>query len=203
MAKYGKLNIQLDIGPEQADNCHGRHGKDMIVLHETVSPDYPGLKDIKSISAYLDEKDYGIHCITDADGNVAVAKGQMNCVFYHTASNGSKGNGLVNSRGIGIELVSRVMLESKVNIIRFRKWRARKRQINRTARLIAVIAKREKIPIRWSNGDRPGVTTHWSVTHTFGVPGGHVDCWPKHMGGYFPALEVIYKARYWYGLWYG
>ena len=58
-----------------AQHSHGTHPKTLAVLHETVSPDVPGLKDILGVEAYLASKDYGIHGMTDLEGNIAHAKG--------------------------------------------------------------------------------------------------------------------------------
>ncbi len=191
-----KLRIDLDIGAAQLDNCHGRSAlKDMVVLHETISPDYPGLADIRGVSEYLDQKDYGIHAIADADGNLAWAKGLRRCTFYHTASSGSYGSGNVNTRSIGIELVSRIPSDFNTNASRFAAWWKRRKQLDKAALLIAWLSKQEPIPLDWSDGSEPGVTTHWQVTKRYGVPGGHTDCWPRHLGGYFPAMYVIHRAR--------
>jgi N-acetylmuramoyl-L-alanine amidase len=200
MAGYVKLAPKitgvLNIGPEQADNVHGRADKDMIVLHETVSPDYPGWKDVISISEYLDNKDYGIHSVIDLEGHIAWAWGQGNAIFYHTASSGRYGNGRVNTRAIGIELISRVMLVDPDNTDRWRIWWERNKQIDATAKVLAWASRIHKIPLVYSNGKVPGVTAHWQVSKTFGVSGGHVDCWPRHMGGYFPILRIIERAKY-------
>lgn len=190
------LEIDLDIGAAQLDNCHGRaQAKDMVVLHETISPDYAGLADIRGVSEYLDAKDYGIHAVIDADGNLAWARGLRRCIFWHTASSGTKGSGGVNTRSIGIELVSRIPADFNTTASRFAAWWKRKAELDKAALLIAWLSKQEPIPLEWSDGRSPGVTTHWQVTQTFGVPGGHVDCFPRHKGGYFPAMYVIQRAR--------
>lgn len=194
--KLGKLNNVLNIGPDQADNVHGRANKDLIVLHETVSPDYVGWSDVKQTSEYLDNKDYGIHGIVDKEGNVAWAYGQGEAVFYHTASSGTKGNGFVNTRGIGIEEVSNIMLKVPDNQKRWEWWWNRVAQIEATAKLIAWVADVHEIPLVVSDGSKPGITTHWQVTQRFGVSGGHVDAWPRHLGGYFPLLRTIERAKY-------
>lgn len=189
--KIGNLTNVLDIGPEQADNVHGRNKKSLVVLHETVSPDYIGWADVKQTSAYLDNKDYGIHGVIDLEGHTAWAYGLGNAIFYHTASNG----GLVNTRGIGIELVSRVMLTESDNYKRWKIWWNRNKQIEATAQLLKWISETHKIPLVVSDGTKPGITTHWQVTKTYGVAGGHVDCWPRHLGGYFPLLRIVARAN--------
>lgn len=192
MAKLGpKLHTNLNIGPEQADNCHGRNRKSLIVLHETVSPNHKGLSDIRSISGFLDNKQYGIHGLTDDDGNIAWAHGCGTCVFWHTSS----GRGMVNTRGIGIEQISRVMLDFKSRAARIKAWLHMNKELNATAKLVAAISRVHGIPLVDSNGSRPGITTHWEVTKTYNIVGGHVDCWPVHRGGYYPKLLVIKLAK--------
>ncbi len=192
MTKYGKLSV-LDIGPEQRDNVHGTAKKGLIVLHETVSPDYPGWADVKQTSQYLDNKDYGIHGVVDLEGNKAFAIGLGRAIFYHTQS----GSCLVNTRGIGIELVSRVMLVDPDNTDRWNIWIKRTKQIDETAKLVATIARFHGIPLQIASGLplSSGVTTHWQVTKNCGIQGGHVDCWPRHLGGYFPLRRVVAKAQ--------
>jgi hypothetical protein len=195
VSKFYKLDV-LDIGREQLDNAHGfALHKDLIVLHETVSPDYAGWADVRQVSQYLDNKDYGIHAVVDLEGHIAWAKGLGRAIFYHTASHGTRGNGYVNTRGIGIELVSRVMLTARDNTARWRIWWARNKQIDAVAKLVATVARAHGIPLIESDGSTPGVTTHWEVTKRFGVYGGHVDCWPRHLGGYFPKRRVLARAR--------
>lgn len=192
----GKIPDVLNIGAEQADNVHGRYDKSLVVLHETVSPDYVGWQDVHSISSYLDNKGYGIHGVIDLEGHIAWAYGLGNAIFWHTSSSGSKGSGMVNSRGIGIELISRVMLQARDNLARWTIWWARNKQIDATAKLLAWISHTHDIPLVVSDGSRPGITTHWQVTMRYGVSGGHVDCWPRHLGGYFPLLRTVARAQY-------
>lgn len=198
-----KLKIDLNIADAQADNVHGRHEKDIIVLHETVSANYKGLGDIKSVSEYLDNINYGIHGITDDDGNIAWALGLGNAIFYHTASSGKYGNGNLNTRAIGIEQVSRVMMDYSSQAQRLAAWLHMKQELNATAKLIAAIVRAHpKIELKTSNGRTPGITTHWLVTNTFGVPGGHTDCWPVNNKGYYPLSQVISLAKHYYKLGY-
>lgn len=191
-----ELKINLNIARDQADNVHGTHRKELIVLHETVSPNYPGLGDVRQVSQYLDNKNYGIHGITDADGNIAWALGLGQAIFYHTQS----GSGMVNSRGIGIEQVSRVMLDFRSRYAQWQGWLHLKKELNATAKLMACIARAHEIPLVSSDGRKPGVTTHYEVTKTYGITGGHVDCYPRHLGGYYPKLLVISLARRYYKL---
>jgi hypothetical protein len=194
--QLGKIPNVMNIGPAQADNVHGRSDKELIVLHETVSPDYPGWKDVTSISDYLDNKDYGIHGIVDLEGHIAWAYGYGNAVFYHTDSSGTKGSGKVNTRGIGIELISRVMLAESDNTKRWKLWWARNKEIDAAAQLVAWASRVHEIPLVVSDGSRPGITTHWQVTQKYGVTGGHWDCYPRHLGGYFPLLRTVERAKY-------
>lgn len=193
-----KLTIDLNIAEAQRDNVHGISKKDMIVLHETVSGNYPGLADILSVSTYLDTKNYGIHGITDDDGNIAWALGLGQAIFYHTDSDDHG----VNTRAIGIEQISRVMLDYKSMAARLKAWLAMDKEINATAKLMAAIAKAHSIPLITSDGSVPGVTTHWLVTNKFGVVGGHTDCWPVNNGGYYPLSLIIRRAKAYYSLGY-
>lgn len=166
---------------------HGLHSKDLIVLHETVSGDIPGWKDIDSVEAYLASKDYGIHGMTDAEGNIAWAYGCGKAIFWQA--------GGVNERSIGIEQVSNIMLRSPSNAVRRKLWVARNKQLRATAKLVAAISAAHKIPLVVSDGTHPGVTSHWDVSQHFTASEGHSDCWPVKKGGYFPLGEVIALAR--------
>jgi len=194
--KLGSIPDVMNIGPAQADNVHGRHDKSMIVLHETVSPDYAGWRDVVQTSDFLDNKNYGIHGVVDLEGHIAWAYKYGNAIFYHAISSGSQGNGLVNTRSIGIELISRVMLDKPDNLSRWRAWWARSPQIEAAAKLIATVARFHGIPLVPSDSSRPGITSHWQVSKRWGVSGGHWDCWPKTSGGYFPMTRVIDRAKY-------
>lgn len=188
-----------DISDIVADDSHGRARKDMIVLHETVSPNYPGWSDIVSNARYLDNAGYGVQGLTDADGNIALALRYENAILYHAAS----GQGGVNTRSLGIEQVSRVMLDQKDNASRWRTWMGLDKEVEATAKLCAYWSEKYGIPLRYSDATAPGITTHWQVTQTWHVSGGHTDCWPKHLGGYYPVMKVIYRARQLREKWYG
>lgn len=170
-----------------APHAHGTHAKDMIVLHETVSPDAKGLSDIRNVEAYLAQKDYGIHGMTDFEGNIAWAYSLGSAIFYQA--------GGVNERSIGIEQVSRVMLDSPLNAVRAHIWAARQAELRATARLVAAIHNTHAVPLRYSEGLTPGVTTHWDVSQHFRESEGHTDCFPVHKGGYYPVLQVIRLAK--------
>ena len=190
--KLGKIENVYNIGPMMQSAVHGHADKSLVVLHETVSSDIEGWADVKNIAHYLDDKDYGMHGIIDKEGHIAWAYGLGDAIFYHAAS----GAGKVNTRGIGIELVSKVMLTDPDNTDRWRIWWERNAQIDATAKLLAWISRVHDIPLVDSDSSRPGITTHWEVTKKYGVSGGHTDCWPRHRGGYFPKLRIIERAKY-------
>ena len=184
-----KLKVQFDAHDLMAPHVHGRHCKDLIVLHETVSHDAPGLSDIIGVERYLAAKDYGIHGCVDKEGNVGWARGLGDAVFWQC--------GGVNERSIGIEQVSYVMVDQKTNQAREKVWKARKTQLRATAKLVACISRAWKIPLVYSDGDHPGVTTHWSVSQHHPESEGHTDCWPLNVKpkGYYPALYIVFAAR--------
>jgi hypothetical protein len=171
-ARFGPLGV-LNTAPLMRPHVHGRHPKDLVVLHETVSANVKGLSDIVAVETYLAQKDYGIHGMTDNDGNIAWALGLGDAVFWQA--------GGVNGRSIGIEQVSDVMVKNTTNTAR--------------KALVAEINAAWGIPLRYSDGDQPGVTTHWSVSQHHPESEGHTDCFPVHLGGYYPALEVIARAK--------
>lgn len=169
----------------------GSHAKDLITLHETVSPDLVGLADILNVERYLARmgKGWGIHGMTDAEGHKAWAHGMGEAIFYQA--------GGVNQRSIGIEQVSRVMLQSPNNAVRKAIWLARDKELRATARLCAAIhnTKPHKVPLVFSDGTKPGITSHYNVAKYFPASEGHSDCRPVHLGGYYPILYVIRLAK--------
>lgn len=187
-----KPRVHVDLAPLFRDESRGSAPKELVVLHETISPDYPGLADITGPARYMDSVGLEIHCVVDADGNSGWA-GDANAIYDHCASKGSKGNGNVNTRSVGIEQVSKI--PALPSPLRLPAWLKRKRQLNVVAQWCAWLHATEGIPLRYSDGSKPGITTHWSVSQTYGVPHGHWDCWPKHLGGHYPVLYVVSKAR--------
>lgn len=198
--KNGKrVRVDLNTAAIMRNVQHGSHAKDMVVLHETVSPDVHGLADVLQVSRFLASKGLGIHGVVDGEGHLAWAVYLDAAVLYHCSSTDPDGQSHgVNSRSIGIEQVSRVMLNYPDNRRRYEWWWQRDAQIDKVAKVLAHCHRVHKIPLEYSNGREPGVTTHWQVSKTYDVPGGHVDCWPKHLGGYYPVLRVIHRARYFY-----
>lgn len=190
----------MDIAGIQSSAVHGHHYKDLIVAHETVSPDYPGWQDILGVSNYLDMKDYGIHGITDLEGHIAYAHGLGDAVFWQC--------GGVNERSIGIEQVSRVMIQYPTDAKRKAAWLLRQKELKATAKLIASISNSRKnpdgsrqIPLQVSKWDHahqmftPGVVSHYEVSQHYKESEGHTDCKPVHLGGYYPLYQVVFMAR--------
>ena len=185
MPKLSYLDTSHLMYPEM----HGQAPKSLAVLHETVSGDIPGWKDITSIEAYLAHVGYGIHGMTDAEGHIAWAHGLGRAIFWQA--------GGVNTQSIGIEQVSNVMLRAKGNAARRAIWAARQPQLRATAKVLAAWhnSNPKLHPLVYSNGLRPGVTSHWDVSQHFSASEGHSDCWPVHKGGYYPILAVIRMAK--------
>lgn len=177
-----------------APHSHGRHYKDIIGLHETVSPDKPGWGDITGVEKYLADKDYGIHGMTDFEGHIAWSHGLGDSIFWQM--------GGLNERCIGIEQVSRVMLAAPTNILRRKIWATRQAELRATAKLCAAIHNtRKSVPLVASKWDyahgqfTPGILTHYQVSQHYRESEGHTDCYPVHLGGYYPLYEVIQLAK--------
>lgn len=198
-----QIKIDYNLTPDQKDNAHGYHPKIGVVLHETVSAQVPNsLADIIAISRFVGTEGYGIHGITDADGHKAWAKGMGQAIFYHATSQGNKHYSMANSNYMGIEQISKVMLDYRTRVKRIQAWLAMDAELRATAKLIACAARAHGWPIVDNPGNTllPGVTTHWEVSMYNGVQGGHTDCWPSHLGGYYPKREVIRLAKRYYSL---
>src|SRR5262245_14953513 len=133
-----KIPIHLNIAATQLPSVHGYHDKIGIVLHETVSPQIMhSLADIVSVSRYVASKGYGIHGITDLDGNIAWARGLGTAIFWHTSSFGSAHHGVANQNFMGIEQVSDVMVKYKTRAARIKAWLHMEPELTATAMLIA------------------------------------------------------------------
>jgi hypothetical protein len=184
-----KLRIDYVSTGLMKPHAHGYHDKDLFVFHETVSADKPGTGDILDIERYLAAKDYGIHGMTDAEGHIAWALGLGRAIFWQC--------GGVNERSVGLEQVSKVMLDYPSNTLRSHAWALRQPQLRASAQVLAAWhnGNPNKHPLVYSDGKHPGVTTHWSVSQWSKSSEGHTDCHPKHLGGYYPALEVINMAK--------
>lgn len=190
--------VDLDLKPYFKGESRGSQPKDMIVLHETVSHNKPGTGDIAGVADFMDRTGLEIHGIIDKEGHAGWAY-MRNAVFDHTAS----GGGGVNTRSIGFELISEIpLLPTKLE--RRNAWwdsdtkepnPARQKQLDTLALWCAWLSTVERIPLRYSNGAMPGITTHWHVSETWLAGDGHWDCWPIHLGGHFPALYVVNKAQ--------
>lgn len=179
-----RLHVDLNLAPIVRGDAHGRHLKDLVVLHETVSGDTRGVTDERAVAQYLDRVGYGIHGMTDREGNIAWARGLGDAVFYHC--------GGVNERSIGIEQVFRGAHNRAGDRAL---WAVRQAELRATAKLLAAIHNTWGVPLIYSDGDHPGVTSHYSVSQYHSASEGHWDCHPVHLGGYYPALAVIRLAR--------
>jgi hypothetical protein len=194
-----KISFQ-NIHNQMLSDIHGKHEKDMAVLHETVSPDVLGWKDIYSVEVYLDRLDYGIHGLTDLEGHKAWAYGLGEAVFWQA--------GGVNERSIGIEQVSNIPTLVQNGHFTMEQaaasWAGRSHQLHATAMLLACWhnVDPEKHVLKYSDATKPGVTTHWDVSQHFSASLGHTDCHPVHKGGYYPVLEVIEFAKQYVSLGY-
>lgn len=168
-----RVDLRMQFAP------NGKAAKTLIVLHQTISPDLPGIVDIENVSAYLKHVDYGIHVIVDRDGNSgAVDPDLETAIYWHC-----KG---ANDIGIGIEQVS-----YKTAVPGY--WWPRFRQLCKTARWCAYLAKRHGIPLVYDPHGVKGICGHADVTRARGIAGGHTDCqYPN-----YPTKWVV-RAAAWY-----
>lgn len=188
-----KVKINKDIGQLMSHHAHGTSKKIGVVLHETVSENVPGLSDVNAVAAYLGlgKDGYAVHGITDNDGNIAWAKNHGKDIYWHCAG------GPTNDNYMGIEQISRVMLDYTSRVKQIKAWLGMSKEINATAQLLAALSRAWRFPLTDNKGDtsKPGVTTHWEVTRFYQVSGGHTDCWPSTRGGYYPKRAVLARAR--------
>lgn len=186
-------HVDVDLRPYFAGEEPATHAKTLIVCHETVSYNRVGLGDITGVAAFMDSRQLEIHGIIDMEGHSAWSY-EPRHVYDHAAS----GDGMVNTRSIGFELVSEVPFLS-TNLLRREAWQARKRrkQLDTLAHWCAWLHSTQKIPLRFSDSSvgSSGITSHWDVSRTWLGGHGHWDCWPVHEGGHFPLLYVVNKAR--------
>lgn len=193
-----KLKIDKNLAQLMHPHSHGHSDKIGVVIHETVSPQYPGLVDVMGVANYLahGEDGYAIHGIVDNEAHIAWALGCGTDVYYHCAG------GRANTNFLGIESISRVMLDYTTTKARIAAWSHMRKELNATAKLIACIARAHRFPIIDNKGNtlKPGITTHYEVTKFNNVHGGHSDAWPIHNGGYYPKGMVIALAKRYYKL---
>lgn len=170
------------------NDAHGHSPKRVIVLHQTISPDVPGIGDISGVGHYLDMKGYGIHVITDVEGKSgAVPVEDETAIFYHCTSGALQ----ENTYSIGIEQVS-----YKTGDPRY--WWKRARQLHKTARWCAYLCKRHQIPCVYDPTCRHGICGHNDVTHAAHIAGGHTDCaWPNYPTKWVAAQARIYLKAGW------
>jgi hypothetical protein len=163
------------------NDSHGFSKKRVIVLHQTISPDVKGFGDISGVGHYLDTKGYGIHVITDIEGNSgAVPEAYEEAVFYHASS----GTLNINTWGIGIEQIS-----YKTGNPLY--WWKRARQLHKTARWCAYLCKKHGIKPVYDPTCVNGICGHADVTRQGHVAGGHTDCeYPD-----YPTKQVARLAR--------
>lgn len=167
---------------------HGTGKKNLIVLHQTISPDYVGVKDVVGVGGYLSHVGYGIHIITDQEGNSgAVAPDHETDIYYHAQS----GSLLANTRGIGIEQISYKNAQSGY-------WWKRAKQLHKTARWCAYLCKKHGIPCVYDPSCRAGIVGHADVTRAGQVPGGHTDCeYPNYPTHWVVAAAKTYMKLGW------
>lgn len=188
-----KFQIDLNTHDMMKSSVHGHHDKELIVLHETVSPDIEGMADVRGNAEYLDRIGYGIYAVIDREAYNAVAFGLGTAVFWT--------QGGENERGIGIELVSPIptLLEKRIVTMDEAEamWKARTKQLDEAAQLVCCLSKAHDIPLVYQPDcdAGPGVLAHWNVSQNHSASEGHSDCRPVNEGGYFPLLYVIQKAR--------
>ena len=182
--------VDIDLRPYFKGESRGSAVKSLIVCHETVSYNRPGTLDITNVAAYMDSTGLEIHGIIDSEAHSAWCYDQR-AIYDHAAS----GQGNVNTRAIGFELVSEIPF-LKNSVLRFNAWKKRRRQLDKLAHWCAWLHATEGIPLRYSDSSEPGITSHWDVSQRWLGGHGHWDCWPKHKpGGHFPMLYVVNKAQ--------
>ncbi len=165
---------------------HGVSPKRYIVLHQTISPDYAGVKDIAGVGEYLKHVGYAIHCIVDAEGNsAAVSVADESAIYWHCQG--------LNTNSIGIEQVSYKTGERGY-------WWKRPKQLNKVARWIAYYSRQHGIKIQWDPGLvlGSGIVGHADVTKAQHIFGGHTDCqWPNYPTKFVITLAKMYAKFGW------
>jgi len=180
--------VDVDLRPYFKGEEPTTHKKTLIVLHETVSHESPGVGDIKGVAAFMDSKGLEIHGIIDMEGHSGWAY-EPEHVYDHVRG--------ANPQSVGFEQVSDVPFLSS-NAERIKAWDPRgprRKQLNKVAEWCAWLNQRLGIPLKYTDGSKPGITTHWDISETFLGGDGHWDCKPKHKGGHYPVLYVVRKAQ--------
>lgn len=190
MATVARPVVDIDLRPYFKGEESGHSVKTLIVLHETISYNKPGVIDIKNPAAYMDSVGYEVHGFIDREAHSAWCF-DHDAIYDHAAS----GEGMVNTRSIGFELVSEIPLMP--SILRYDAWKKRRKQLDKVAHWCAWLNQAYDIPLKYSDSGlfSPGITTHWDVSQKWLAGHGHWDCWPKHKGGYFPVLYIVSKAQ--------
>ena len=179
--------VDVDLRPYFRGEEPTTHKKTLIVLHETVSHEAPGTSDIKGVAAFMDAEGLEIHGIVDKEGNSGWAY-EPEHVYDHVLG--------ANPQSIGFEQVSDIPF-LPTTAERKAAWLKadRKRQLNKVAEWCAWLHQRLGIPLRYTDGSVPGITSHWDISETFLGGSGHWDCHPIHRGGHYPLLYVVRKAQ--------
>lgn len=166
---------------------HGVNAKKYVVLHQTISPDYGGVKDIAGVGDYLKHVGYAIHCIVDKDGNsAAVSPLAERDIYWHCQG--------LNTQSIGVEQISYKTGEKGY-------WWKRPKQLHKVARWLAYYSKRYDIPLRHDPTLKlgSGVVGHADVTYALNISGGHTDCqWPNYPTKFVIKLALGYRKFGWY-----
>lgn len=189
-----RLNY-LHIEKTQKPHAHGYNDKHMLVLHETVTPNMPGLADIIAVETELANRDYGIHGMTDLEGNMAWAYGCGLAVFWHAGGVNLVSNGIEQVSLIPSLIVKGVLTRDQA----YKQWLSQTKQLAATAMMISAWSNTvpSERPIRYcdGSGNYPGVTSHYNVSQHHPESQGHWDCQPHDQGGHYPLGHVIEMAR--------
>jgi len=166
----------------------------MFVCHESVTYNLPGLRDLTQLENILKGEGYWIHGITDSEGHRAWNKGHGTDIYYHA--------GGVNTRAVGCENISEITIMLDKDLISrieaHELWLKRDHQLNALAMMMACWhnADKKNHPLIRSNGDSPGVCSHWDVSQHHPESTGHWDCRPLDKGGHSPLAHTIGLAKH-------
>jgi len=159
---------RIDLDARGRIATHGHQRPVRIVLHDTESHDYRGIRDLQGICNYWEHSTpgYGAHVIVDKEAKSALCASPKS-ICYHVADH--------NTGSVGIEMVGFARFTPKL-------WFARPRQLHKVARWLAYYNWKYGIPLQRDLNH--GVTTH----KAFG--GSHWD-----PGYFFPFRYVLRLAR--------